>query len=140
MKIVFAHTIRIAALGASLLVLLVSQFGVVQMQSAGSLTQIGTAREEIVRKLGRPSEELSDGTWLFRSFAAVDHRVTGTLVIRFTSNRVSDLSVVSPAVLTVLQIMPKNLMNHSQVFMGWLCTGKAPCAGKAYRSELPQFR
>jgi hypothetical protein len=51
-----------------------------------------------------PTVRLADGSWLYESFSAEDNAAPGTLVVRFTpAGRVSDLALVTPAVVAALE-------------------------------------
>jgi|GEM_PF-2200172 len=89
--------------------------GIVQVKAAkpfrslnpgASAVQIGTWREFVSLRLGRPSEVLEDGTWLYRDFSVDGSLAHGTLVVRFDHGDVSQLSLVSPSVESAMLTTP----------------------------------
>jgi len=85
---------------------MLAQRGAVSIKAAGPYVEIGTFRITAETKLGRPSVTLPDGTWLYRNFEIKDSDAHGTLVVRFTEGRVSNLSLVTRAVETAM-LAPK---------------------------------
>lgn len=120
-----SHGLRVTALAATLLALpvlatakdngaasdraaeLLAVKGSIPVSSAGPYVQAGTFRIQVIAKLGRPDTTLSDGTLLYPNFTVDDSNATGMLVVRFTSGRVSELSLVTPAVATVMMTPKK---------------------------------
>jgi hypothetical protein len=45
---------------------------------------------------------LPDGAWVYKNFSVEDSNVRGALIVNFKEGRVSELRLVSPAVLTAL--------------------------------------
>ncbi len=76
--------------------------GSVPVKAAGPYVEVGTYRIQVSVKLGQPSDQLADGTWLYRNYVVDDSNASGTLVVRFNAGRVSGLSLVSPAVATAM--------------------------------------
>ena len=110
-----ASALRIAALAAALLIVpalafatdtasadrIAQQFalkGAVSVKAAGPYVEIGTYQVQVSAKLGRAGNVLSDGTWLYPNFTANASDAAGTLVVRFHQGRVSELSLVTPAI------------------------------------------
>lgn len=81
--------------------------GRLPLQGAGPYVGVGTFLIQVAAKLGQPAARLPDGTWLYRNFQVGDTSTTGTLVIRFQKGRVSELSLVTPAVATAM-LTPKS--------------------------------
>lgn len=81
--------------------------GSVPVNSAGPYVEIGTYKIQVSTKLGQPAYTLADGTWLYKNFSAEDSHAKGTLVVHFSHGQVSDLTLVSPAVVTALLNAPK---------------------------------
>jgi hypothetical protein len=76
--------------------------GSVDVKAAGPYVSVGTFRIQVSAKLGRPSDKLADGTWLYRNFAVDGSETTGTLVVRFADGRVEQLALVTPKVATAM--------------------------------------
>ena len=108
---------RAAALAATLLILpgfaatkdspatdraaeLLRTTGRLSVQAAGPHVEVGTYLIQVSVMLGRASATLPDGTWLYDNFVPENSAAKGTLVVRFTKGRVSDLSLVTPAIAT----------------------------------------
>jgi hypothetical protein len=132
MNIVNIASLRAGALAAALLLVpaaasasgtaptdpaaqLIATAGVVQVKTAkpfralnsgASPVQVGTWRDHVTLTLGRPSEVLEDGTWLYRNFAVDESLARGTLVVRFDHGDVSELSLVSPKVEAAMLTTP----------------------------------
>lgn len=85
-----------------------ARVGVVSLKSAGPYVEIGTFAVQVSTKLGRPNFSLADGTWLYEKRGIDGSNAKGTLVVRFTEGRVSELSLVSPAVAMALRSPAKN--------------------------------
>lgn len=115
MKNILTSALRTSALAATLFALpalvpakdhapqdraaqLLAATGSVTVASAGPYVQVGTFRVQVATALGKPTQVLDDGTWLYRNRGLEDSNAAGTLVVRFTQGRVSDLSFVTPAV------------------------------------------
>ena len=77
--------------------------GSIPVQQVGRYVERGTMRIQVSSKLGRPSTVLSDGTFLYDNWSAGESEARGTLVVRFDRNRVSSLSLVTPAVAVALR-------------------------------------
>jgi hypothetical protein len=118
MKNITLASFRAAALAAALLVApaiasahdnpaqVLASSGAVPVKDAGPYVHPGSYRIHVWTTLGRPSAVLADGTYLYRDFGAQDNAIRGTLVVRFDRGRVSQLSLVSPAVETALLTAP----------------------------------
>ena len=77
--------------------------GSVPVKNAGPYVETGTFRVQVATTLGRPGTAMVDGTWLYPNREIKDSEVRGTLVVRFDAHgRVSDLSLVTPAVATAM--------------------------------------
>jgi hypothetical protein len=81
---------------------LLARDGAIAVQAAGPYVQIGSYRMWVEAKLGRPSEKLADGTWLYRGREVKNSDARGTLVVRFDQGQVSALSLVTAEVAHVL--------------------------------------
>jgi hypothetical protein len=81
--------------------------GTVPVQAAGPHVERGTFRIQLSTKLGRPDLVLSDGTWLYHNRTVEGSNARGTLVVRFDKGRVSDLALVTPAVVAALRADPR---------------------------------
>lgn len=116
-------TLRVAALSSTLFLIPVSasakdsaaadptaqaldSIGVVPVKAAGPYVQIGSYRIHVRMRLGRPNAMLPDGTWLYNDISADNSAAKGTLVVRFDQGKVSQLSLVSPAVATAMLRAP----------------------------------
>jgi hypothetical protein len=123
MNIINTASIRAAALAAALFVIpsivsakenapadqaaqLLASVGIVPVKAVGPYIEIGSYRIWVSSHLGRPSAVLANGTWLYRGFTADESVASGTLVVRFSQGRVSQLSLVSPAVETAMLTAP----------------------------------
>jgi hypothetical protein len=72
--------------------------GVVPVKDAGLYVHAGSYRIHVWTMLGKPTEVLPDGTWFYKDFSAQASAAHGTLVVRFDQGRVTQLSLVTPAV------------------------------------------
>ena len=68
---------------------LLARHGSVSVSEAGPYVNLGTPHVQVSVKLGRPSEILPDGAWLYRGYRVEDSAAEGVLVVRFTAGRVS---------------------------------------------------
>lgn len=96
---------------------LLAQHGAVSIKAAGPYVEVGSFRIQVDTKLGRPSVTLPDGTRLYRNFEIKDSDAHGTLVVRFTEGRVSNLSLVTRAVETAMlspKVTPDGVMIASR--------------------------
>ena len=123
MKNLLISSLRAAALASTLFAFAASAHasdlaatGSLRVTNAGPYVNQGTCRIQVSAKLGQPSATLSDGTWLYNGFTAGD--CTGTLVVRFSAGRVSDLALASPAVVTALLAQPKTSA-HPVLIAAW---------------------
>ena len=80
--------------------------GTISVKSVGQYVEQGTLRIQVSTKLGRPTTILSDGTWLYDNRKVIESEASGTLVVRFQKGRVSDLSLVTPAVAVAMKAKP----------------------------------
>jgi hypothetical protein len=80
-----------------------ARHGAVPVLRAGPFVAPGTFRVQVSTKFGRPDVVLADGTWLYHDRRIEGSDTDGTLVIRFERNRVSSLTLVTPAVATALR-------------------------------------
>jgi hypothetical protein len=118
MNALLAPRLRAATLAAALLSLpalaatapaadraaeLLRTHGRIAVESAGPHVQVGTYRIQVSVKLGSASEVLPDGTWLYKNYVADDSAAHGTLLVRFTHGRVSDLTLAGPAAVAALR-------------------------------------
>lgn len=76
--------------------------GAVPVKAATPYVEVGTFRIQVSTKLGRPAQVLEDGAWLYPNFTVTDSAATGTLVVRFKRNCVSELAIVTPATAVAL--------------------------------------
>jgi hypothetical protein len=88
--------------------------GSVSLKNAGAYVEIGTFAIQVSTKLGRPSVVLPEGTWLYENRQIDGSNATGTLVVRFKEGRVSDLSLVTPAVALAMR-EPKRVQERTLV-------------------------
>lgn len=122
MKNHLISSLRTAVLATTLLVLpaafaqandraaqVLAATGVVRVESVGPYVSTGTYRIQVSAKLGRPTVTLADGTWLYENFTANGSSAAGTLVVRFADDRVSSLSLASPAAVTALRVSPRKV-------------------------------
>ena len=86
---------------------LLARNGSVRVNAAGPYVQTGTFAIQVAAKLGQPSARLVDGTWLYHNHALAGSDARGTLIVRFNQGRVSELTLVTPAVAAAL-ITPKS--------------------------------
>jgi hypothetical protein len=64
----------------------------------GDSVGIGSSPNLVIFRLGKPNVMLRDGTWMYRGCTVDLSEGTGTLVISFSKNRISQLTLVTPAV------------------------------------------
>ena len=64
----------------------------------GEFVGIGSSPNLVLFRLGKPNEILRDGTWLYRGCSVEGSEATGTLVVSFSKDRVSQLALVTPTV------------------------------------------
>jgi len=76
--------------------------GAVPVKNAGPFVHVGSLRIQVSAKLGQPSAKLPDGTWLYGRRAIEGSAAEGTLVVRFSQGRVSELALVTPAIATAM--------------------------------------
>jgi len=81
---------------------LLAQQGRVVLENAGPFVEHGTYLVQVAVKLGRPHARLADGTWLYHHRRIEGSAAEGTLVVRFTNDRVSELALVTPTIATAL--------------------------------------
>jgi hypothetical protein len=82
--------------------------GSTPVKAAGPYVAIGTYQIQVTAKLGAPFARLPDGGWLYPEFFVNGSEVSGTLLVRFNQGRVSELALLSPAMVTALQAAPKS--------------------------------
>jgi hypothetical protein len=82
--------------------------GSVDVKAAGPYVEVGSYRIWVSSHLGKPSLALADGTWLYNEFAATGSGANGTLLVRFNHGQVSEMKLVSPAVVAVLKATTKS--------------------------------
>ncbi len=77
----------------------------------GDRVEVGTSRLAVSLRLGSPSAVLADGTWLYYGYDAniangqsLENR---TLIVRFTAQKVSALSLGDEATVVALRNLPK---------------------------------
>jgi hypothetical protein len=123
MKNLLISSLRAAAFASTLFAFAASAHasdltatGSLWVAAAGPYVNHGTCRVQVSAKLGRPSATLPDGTWLYEGFTAGDR--SGTLVVRFSAGRVSDLALASPAVVTALLAQPTTSA-HPVLIAAW---------------------
>ena len=80
--------------------------GSVRVSSVGPHVTPGAYQIQVSTKLGRPDARLPDGSWLYYNRRVESTDAEGTLVIRFTQGRVSDLLLASPMMISVLRAGP----------------------------------
>ncbi len=76
--------------------------GSVPVKAAGPYVQIGSYRVWVSSHLGKPKSTLPDGTWVYPNFEGTDSDVHGALLVNFKQGRVSDMRLVTPAVLAAM--------------------------------------
>ena len=118
MNTILVTCCRTAAFASSLLVLsasakdtasvdrvsqLLATRGSIPMHAVGPYVEVGTFRIQVSAKLGRPSAQLNEGTWLYENFKAEGTSARGTLIVGFKEGRVSSLSLATPAVVAALR-------------------------------------
>jgi hypothetical protein len=99
--LVSAHAAPDAALSA------MSLTGSVAVKEAGPYVQVGSYRIWVSSHLGKPSLVLADGTWLYSHFTVDGSGAAGTLLVRFNRGQVSEMKLVSPAIVAALRSAPK---------------------------------
>jgi hypothetical protein len=82
---------------------LLASHGSVPVAAAGPYVEIGTFQIQVAVKLGQPTARLTDGRWLYSRFRVEDSDASGSLLVRFTDGRVSELSLVTTATAVALQ-------------------------------------
>lgn len=82
--------------------------GRLAVQSAGPYVEVGTFQIQVSAKLGRASARLPDGTWLYENFVTENSAAKGTLVVRFTKGRVSEMALVTPALAAAMRAPRKS--------------------------------
>jgi len=132
MKTITVPSLRTAALAAALLLLpaiasakdsaapdraveILRATGRLPVAAAGPYVEVGTYRIQVSVKLGRASLALPDGTWLYEGFSPENSAARGTLVLRFTAGRVSELYLATPAVVAALRDAPNPAAGQSLV-------------------------
>lgn len=80
--------------------------GVIPVRAAGPYVELGTLKIQVSTKLGRPSTILPGGIWLYDNRSVDQSNARGTLVVKFSGGRVSDLALVTPAVAVALREDP----------------------------------
>jgi hypothetical protein len=127
MNILNASSIRAAALAAALFVgpsiasandnaaQMLAASGTVPVKAAGPYVQIGSYRIQVEAHLGRPSAVTADGAWLYHGYVADESSAEGTLVVRFDHGRVSQLSLVSHSVETVMLTAPASAKGQTLI-------------------------
>ncbi len=81
---------------------LLARHGTVLVQNAGPYVETGTFQIQVSTALGQPTHRLADGTWLYARYEVEESNARGTLVVRFEKGRVSELTLVTPAVALAL--------------------------------------
>lgn len=94
---------------------LLASHGIIPVASAGPYIERGSARILVTAKLGRPSERLPDGTWLYRGYRVTDSDAAGTLVIHFLDGRVTSLGLATPERAAALAAAVRSLPASVQV-------------------------
>lgn len=120
MNSLLASSLRVAALASTLFAAsaafaqhpdraaqVLAATGSLRVTNVGPYVAAGTYRVQVSTQLGHPTATLPDGTWLYENFNADGSSASGTLVVRFASNRVTSLTLAGPAVVTALRTQPK---------------------------------
>ncbi|MBL9207158.1 MAG: hypothetical protein JNN01_18865 [Opitutaceae bacterium] len=94
---------------------LLANHGIIPVASAGPYIERGSARILVTAKLGRPSERLQDGTWLYKGYRVTDSDAAGTLVIHFLDGRVTSLGLATPERAAALAAATRSLPTSLQV-------------------------
>ncbi len=81
--------------------------GSVAVKAAGPYVQVGSYRIWVSSHLGKPSFVLADGSWLYNNFTSDSNGATGSLLVRFSNGQVSQMKLVSPAIVAALRSAPK---------------------------------
>jgi hypothetical protein len=90
--------------------------GSVTLASVGPGVEVGASKETVSRVLGRADVALRDGSWMFYRNFYVDHSIAhGSLVVSFSSGRVSALRLVTPLVAVALVAHPEGASNRALV-------------------------
>lgn len=90
--------------------------GYVALSSVGPGVEVGASKETVSKTLGRADVALPDGSWMFYRNFYVDHSIAhGTLVVAFSSGRVSALRLVTPLVAVALVAHPDRAPNGALV-------------------------
>ena len=83
-----------------------------KVNANGDTVTAGTSRVLVGLRLGAPTYVLSDGSWLYANYVvhvtASDDGRPATLVIRFTANRVSALTLADQSVVVALRQTPRH--------------------------------
>ena len=83
-----------------------------KVNANGETVTAGTSRVLVGLRLGAPTYVLSDGSWLYANYVvhvtASDEGRPATLVIRFTANRVSALTLADQSVVVALRQTPRH--------------------------------
>ncbi len=74
----------------------------------GDTVTAGTSRVLVSLRLGPPDHVLADGSWLYAGYSANDSGPAGTLVVRFTANQVSRLTLATAAQVVGLRSSPRH--------------------------------
>jgi hypothetical protein len=85
---------------------LLARKGVVPVDAAGPYVERGTFRIQVSVTLGRPTAKLGEDMWLYEGRSIEGSGAVGTLVVRFKDGRVSELALVTPAVVASLRSNP----------------------------------
>ena len=88
--------------------------GTIPVKAAGPYVEVGTSLIQVAVTLGQPTAKLGNGTWLYQNHSVEGSDARGTLVVRFADNRVSELSLVTPAVATAMR-SPSKSLDRAQV-------------------------
>ena len=129
MKNIITSSLRVAALASTLFLAssavaadraadMLAATGSVKIESVGPYVSTGTYRVQVSAKLGHPTTTLSDGTWIYENFNANDSSASGALVVRFSAERVSSITMVTPAVVVALRAQPK-ASDHKVLVAAW---------------------
>lgn len=77
----------------------------------GDFVTLGTSRIMVSMRLGSPNVVLADGSWVYRNYSAqrdaADPGYTGNLVVRFSRDEVSALTLTDNATVTALRGLPR---------------------------------
>lgn len=90
--------------------------GSLTVQAAGPYIEVGSYRIWVTTHLGRPDSILPDGSWVYENFRVKDTEIRGALIVTFNAKgHVSQLNLVSPAVLVALRAAPQNAPAGAQI-------------------------